>query len=195
MASCRLPRPFARCLRDVVRDQRTCALQHRSYTVSSRRRAEVATATQTSSPNPPFPLDPNTVHTRHQEKVLVKTKHINPIGSRRRRAAIATGDNVPFEQQPYQCFQEARKILAADREDKLAQIVQMRARIHKWSNIPAEGQGGAYAKEGRLRSMRKHLEELKILADVNDPVIKKRFEDGTGMLPSSYDGPWEDRPC
>ena len=29
-------------------------------------------------------------------------------------------------------------------------------------------------------AMERHLEDLKILADVNDPVIKKRFEDGQG---------------
>ena len=37
-------------------------------------------------------------------------------------------------------------------------------------------------KRNRLTSMRKRLEELKILADINDPVIKKRFEDGEGEI-------------
>ena len=35
--------------------------------------------------------------------------------------------------------------------------------------------------KGRLMAMQKHLEHLKILADINDPTIKKRFEDGEGM--------------
>ena len=29
--------------------------------------------------------------------------------------------------------------------------------------------------------MRKYLEYLKIQADINDPLIKKRFEDGEGL--------------
>lgn len=56
----------------------------------------------------------------------------------------------------------------------------MRKRIAFWQNIPASDLGGEYAKKGKLVGMQKHLEELKILADVNDPVIKKRFEDGMG---------------
>lgn len=46
---------------------------------------------------------------------------------------------------------------------------------------PAELCGGEYVKKGRLVRMQKYLEELKILADINDPVIKKRFEDGEGQ--------------
>ena len=83
---------------------------------------------------------------------------------------------------PYQCFQEARKVLAADREEKLAQIELMRKRISTWQSIHEEKIGGFARKKGRLVAMQKHLEHLKILADVNDPVIKKRFEDGQGSL-------------
>ena len=42
--------------------------------------------------------------------------------------------------------------------------------------------GGEHIKKGRIIAMEKHLEELKILADINDPVIKKRFEDGQGTF-------------
>ena len=56
----------------------------------------------------------------------------------------------------------------------------MRKRLAFWQNVPASDLGGEYAKKGKLVRMQKHLEELKILADVNDPVIKKRFEDGMG---------------
>lgn len=35
-----------------------------------------------------------------------------------------------------------------------------------------------HSQKGRLIAMQKYLEELKILADINDPMIKKRFEDG-----------------
>lgn len=104
----------------------------------------------------------------------------NPIGSRRRRLAISSNEGVPFEQMPYQCFQEARKVLAEDREEKLAHIKKMRERIARWQAVPAENQGGSISKQGKLREMQKHLEHLKILADVNDPVVKMRFEDGKG---------------
>ena len=83
---------------------------------------------------------------------------------------------------PYQCFQEARAVLAEDRERKLAEIVEMRRRIAFWQNVPASDMGGGYAKKGKLVRMHKYLEKLKILADANDPVIKKRFEDGMGWF-------------
>lgn len=107
---------------------------------------------------------------------------IRPIGSRRRRAALKTSDNLPFEQLPYQCFQEALKFLKADRGEKIQAIQRERLRI---SNLMALDSsmvtGGERQKQNRLDSMRKHLEYLKIQADINDPLIKKRFEDGEGM--------------
>ena len=71
-------------------------------------------------------------------------------------------------------------MLQEDRESKLAQIAEMRKRIAHWQNVPAADCGGEYAKKGKLVGMHKYLEELKILADINDPLIKKRFEDGEG---------------
>ena len=38
------------------------------------------------------------------------------------------------------------------------------------------------AKKGRVVRMMKYLEKLKVLADINDPVIKKQFEDGMGDM-------------
>lgn len=103
------------------------------------------------------------------------------IGSRRRRAAISSTTNIPFEQLPYQCFQEARKLLLADREDKLKKIEVERKRIAKVQIQDAAELGGEARKRGKLVAMHKYLEHLKILADSNDPVIKKRFEDGLGI--------------
>lgn len=124
--------------------------------------------------------NPETVTSSREERKLMKTG-VYPIGSRRRRAAIKTSDNIPFEQLPYQCFQEARKILQADREEKLKLIRTERLRI---SNLMATDvsniAGGEKQKQTRLDSMRRHLEYLKIQADINDPLIKKRFEDGDG---------------
>jgi large subunit ribosomal protein L35 len=107
------------------------------------------------------------------------------LGSRRRRAALATTGNVPFEQLPYQCFQEARKILAQDREEKVAKIVAETAKIRRLEAADASTfRGGQAYKDRRLESMREHVEDLKILADINDPLVKRRFEDGQGVLRS-----------
>lgn len=110
----------------------------------------------------------------------MKTSASLPIGSRRRRAALKSSANIPFEQLPYQCFQEARKILQADREEKLSQIEVQRARIAKLQTEETNSREEELQKLNRLTSMQKRLRELKILADINDPMIKKRFEDDQG---------------
>jgi large subunit ribosomal protein L35 len=105
------------------------------------------------------------------------------LGSRRRRAALATTGNIPFEQLPYQCFQEARKILAADREDKLLKIRGELAKVEALeARDPETVRGGQTMKDTKLASLRRHIEDLKILADVNDPVVKKTYEDGQGDM-------------
>lgn len=177
-------RSAIRCLRRA--QQPRLNILSSSFKTSAARRDEptVESASNSTPPPPPLPiLDPSTVSTRQEERQLLRTQGLMPVGSRRRRAAIQSSDNVPFEQMPYQCFQEARKILQEDRESKLAQIAEMRKRIAHWQNVPAADCGGEYAKKGKLVRMQKHLEELKILADINDPLIKKRFEDGEGMQP------------
>ncbi|OCK76981.1 PEBP-like protein [Lepidopterella palustris CBS 459.81] len=126
-------------------------------------------------------LDPRLVDNKRDEKRLIKTG-VLPIGSRRRRAALRTAPDIPFEQLPYQCFQEARKVLQEDRQEKIRQIEVIRKRIANLESQDAAVGGETGVKEGRLRSMRNHLEELKIFADVNDPIVKKRFEDGEGDM-------------
>lgn len=125
-------------------------------------------------------LDPNTVTSSREERQLMRLG-IFPIGSRRRRAAVKTSDNIPFEQLPYLCFQEARKVLLEEREETLQKIKKQRLRI---SNLLAKDvgniEGGQERKDSTLRSMKKYLEELKIQADLHDPIVKKRFEDGIG---------------
>ena len=86
---------------------------------------------------------------------------------------------TPFEQLPYQCFQEARKVLKADRLEKISQIETQRTRLEKLRATEVEPQNEGI-KERRITSMTGHLEELKIFADINDPLVKKRFEDGQG---------------
>lgn len=106
----------------------------------------------------------------------------NPIGSRRRRAALQSSANLPFEQLPYQCFQEARKVLLEDRAEKLKEIESMRQKIARVEAQSVEEAGGEQVQKSRLRAMQLHLERLKIHADINDPLVKRKFEDGLGMI-------------
>ncbi|KAL8942997.1 MAG: hypothetical protein Q9216_001353 [Gyalolechia sp. 2 TL-2023] len=173
------------CLRCSIRRDVCLAAWSRHFQTSAARKIEVSIDAPSSAPEVPpprRPLDPNTVATPKLERRLVRTTGQQPIGSRRRRAALRISKNIPFEQLPYQCFQEARKLLLADREEKLKQIEEEQRRIAKAQSIPAEQHGGEYIKKGRVLRMQKYLEKLKILADINDPVVKKRFEDGFGDL-------------
>lgn len=132
-------------------------------------------------------LDPQMVENKKQERRLLRREHVQPVGSRRRRAAlrrsaIQKATEIPFEQLPYQCFQEARKFLLEDRQEKIKKIETQQLRIKNLMDQDPSVSGGPAAKEHRLRSMRKHLNELIILADINDPVVKRKFEDGQGRL-------------
>ena len=60
------------------------------------------------------------------------------------------------------------------------QIEEERKRIKKVQETPAERLGGEMSKKGKLVAMQKYLEDMKIWADINDPMVKKRFEDGMG---------------
>lgn len=132
-------------------------------------------------------LDPQMVENKKQERRLLRREHVQPVGSRRRRAAlrrsaIQQATEIPFEQLPYQCFQEARKVLLEDRQEKIKEIETQQQRIKNLMDQDPSVSGGPAAKETRLRSMRKHLNDLIILADINDPVVKRKFEDGQGMF-------------
>jgi large subunit ribosomal protein L35 len=91
-----------------------------------------------------------------------------------------SSSNIPFEQLPYQCFQEARKVLAEDRAEKITKIETQRARIARLVEQDPAVSGGEANKQRRLESMEREMARLKILADINDPMVKKRFEDGMG---------------
>ena len=74
-------------------------------------------------------------------------------------------------------------MLAEDRAEKIELIKKERSRIANLEAQNAAGiKGGQEMKDRKLESMRNHLEWLKIQADINDPLIKKRFEDGDGKL-------------
>lgn len=132
-------------------------------------------------------LDPNQVEDKRTERRLIRRDGIQPIGSRRRRAmirrsALRKTPEVSFEQLPYQCFQEARKILLEDRQEKLNQIETQSLRLKNLMAQDPAKSGGVAAKEARIRSMKDYINELVILADINDPLVKKKFEDGQGTL-------------
>lgn len=175
-------RPTTLCLRCTRNPNLAISLIRRSFTAKTLRQDE---ASLQSTSSPPRILDPMLVSTRKDERELIKSG-LQPIGSRRRRAALQNPNPIPFEQLPYQCFQEARKILAADREEKLKQIEEERKRIAKWQARDAAESGGEASRKGRLIAMQKHLQHLKILADINDPTIKMRFEDGQGKIIQSF---------
>lgn len=127
-------------------------------------------------------LDPNTTTLPWAEKKLAKLGR-PPIGSRRRRAAVRQTPAIPFERMPYHCFQEARKVLKEDRDEKLELIKIAYQRVKNVEAMPATTyRGGQLFKKRRLVSLRKTLEELKIAADINDPIVKRKFEDGLGKL-------------
>ena len=172
-------RPVRRCFQCAAQQNPTILFSRRVLSTTTVERNE---ASLESTPQPAPVLDPMLVSTRKEEQQLLRTG-VSPIGSRRRRVALQNPSAVPFEQLPYQCFQEARKVLAADREEKLKQIEEERRRIAKWQAKDAAQCGGETSKKGRLIAMQQHLEHLKILADSNDPMIKKRFEDGEGISP------------
>lgn len=155
----------------------------RPFTSTTAKPADVKEQQPSAAAQPsPLDLDPDTVLPEFEAQLIKAGKM--PVGSRRRRLALrSVPEPLPFEQLPYQAFQEARKILAADREDKLQKIRTELAKIAWLEEKSADDvKGGQYMKDVKLASLRRHVEELKILADVNDPVVKKRFEDGLGEL-------------
>ena len=164
-------RPTLHCLHRSLRSVQCL----RTFTSSSLRTQETAIQS-----HPPPVLDPSLVYTRKDERALLRSG-VSLIGSRRRRAVLNSTQGIPFEQLPYQCFQEARKVLQADRQEKLRQIQNERTRIANSRALDPAKCGGEIAKKMRIAAQERYLEELKIQADINDPFIKKRFEDGEGL--------------
>ena len=169
-----------RCLRSLTLSQSSPCCSRSLSTASCLPQEQVQVE---SSPKPSFYRnpDPLTVLVPRLERRLRKAG-TPPIGSKRRRAALIDTPKVTFEQLPFQCFQEARKILQEDRAEKLKKIELERSRIARLKAADPAISGGEQRKQLRLKSMQTTLERLKILADINDPMIKKRFEDKMGAL-------------
>ncbi len=171
MSGCRaVARPLARQF------QQQCAI--RTFSTGAARAAEVQDQQQKPGP---LDLDPNTVLPEFEAQLMKEGKI--PIGSRRRRVAMRATTGLAFEHLPYQAFQEARKVLAEDRQEKVAKI---NATVEKIAALEKEDasnvKGGEKMKNIRLGSLRREVARLKIVADINDPLVKKRFEDGLGMF-------------
>ncbi|CAD0105755.1 unnamed protein product [Aureobasidium uvarum] len=124
-------------------------------------------------------LAADNVFTPRAERKLLRTRGLTPVGSRRRRAAILSGSRIPFEQLPYQCFQEARKVLIQHRQEKVTHIETERQKIARLRATQVEPQN-EQRHQHRVNSMERYLDQLKIHADINDPMVKRRFEDGKG---------------
>lgn len=176
MPASQVARPLARRL--------LAAPALRTFSLSAARPDTTTTTTgappaDAATPDPN--LDPSTVLGWKAEQALAKAGTL-PVGSRRRRAALRAGPGVPFEQLPYQCFQEALGVIRADREEKVKAIQVELAKLARLEALP-EGEGPAN-KGVKIASLRRHVEDLKILADINDPLVKRRFEDGLGKHPA-----------
>ncbi|KAL1601233.1 mitochondrial 54S ribosomal protein YmL35 [Nothophoma quercina] len=200
-------RQFSTCLRCVRQVPAANGAQQRLLSSSAAAREEVQTQpTASSTPPPPPPqsasnastavthetpdfmqkwgqLDPETVENKKQERRLLRREGVQPVGSRRRRAALRMAgvrktEEIPFEQLPYQCFQEARKFLQEDRQEKLKEIKTQQQRIQNVAASVASEQ----SKRDRIARMKMHLNDLIIAADINDPVVKRKFEDGQGDM-------------
>lgn len=124
--------------------------------------------------------DPKLVTSPRLERRLVRMGQ-RPVGSRRRRAALGSSPDIPFEELPYQCFQDALNIIREDREEKLGEIQTQRARIERLRARTESSAKEEQIKQDRLSGMMIRLERLKVLADINLPNTKRRFEDGLGM--------------
>jgi large subunit ribosomal protein L35 len=175
-------RPLARCLQCTKNDR--ISLPVRSFTTSRPALLETTTTSEPASTEaspPPASLNPELVSKPAQERRLTEETGQQPIASRRRRHMLKQTQNIPFEQLPFQCFQEARKILQEDRKEKIEEIQMQRERIEKLKQQTVAPQDEG-RRNHRLASMRQRLEYSKILADINDPMVKKTFEDKQGML-------------
>jgi len=173
-------RPLARCIQCTKHDR--ISLPIRTFTTSRSALLETTTTSEPASADapPPSALNPELVSKPAQERRLIEETGQQPFASRRRRHMLKQTQNIPFEQLPFQCFQEARKVLQEDRKEKLEAIALQRERIQRLSeqNVAPQDEG---RREHRLRTMRHRLEYTKILADINDPMVKRTFEDKQGM--------------
>lgn len=74
-------------------------------------------------------------------------------------------------------------MLAEDRAEKLELIKKAYQRLKNAEAMPAEKySGGEDLKKKTVLSLRNYLDYLKVQADINDPAVQRRFEDGFGTF-------------
>lgn len=79
-------------------------------------------------------------------------------------------------------------MLAEDRTAKLKELKETSVEIAKLEQRPANVYwAGEQFKQKKLESLYRHLEDLKIQADINDPAVKRKFEDGLGKFQSEQE--------
>ncbi|KAI2082572.1 mitochondrial 54S ribosomal protein YmL35 [Ophidiomyces ophidiicola] len=175
-------KPFLQCFRQTYRSGFAALHLQPNRSFSSTAASQEGAQGEVPKEQPFYRApDPFLVTSPRLERRLIRAGKF-PVGSRRRRAALQNSPNISFPQLPYQCFQEARKIILEDRAEKLKQIETERGRLERLRATTPEDDAGKAQKQTRIKSMEKHLEELKILADINDPMTKRRFEDGMGDM-------------
>ncbi|KAF8477133.1 phosphatidylethanolamine-binding protein [Kalaharituber pfeilii] len=78
-----------------------------------------------------------------------------------------------IESMPFQAYQLALQVIREDRQEKLKQIELTRQRLATARKAP-----GATEKSRTVLSLKRHLEKLRILADINNPRVKYNFDNG-----------------
>lgn len=160
-------------LRALLQPQRYLS-NTRSFATSALRLDEAGLESISTTPLAPPPLLDTDAARRDQQSTNKPGQ--SSASSRRLRGATRFSKIL---RQPYQCYQEALKIIQADREVKLKQIKLEQERI---ARVKAQDLSQTLRKK-KLNAMEKHLEYLKVLTDINDPEIKRRFEERRGTSP------------
>lgn len=144
MAHCEAAsKPILQCLRQAYRGRLAASQLRLDRSFSSTAAISTSAETEAAAPKESFykAIDPELVSSPRLERRLIRAGKF-PVGSRRRRAALQGSPNYPFEQLPFQCFQEARKVLQEDREEKLQQIEKERARLARLREADPATVGG-----------------------------------------------------
>ncbi|KAI5790136.1 phosphatidylethanolamine-binding protein [Geopyxis carbonaria] len=121
--------------------------------------------------------------------VLSSTKPARNLISRGLRTRATTGIPAPdnaatpnemhslklrtLEGMPFQTYQLALNLIKKDRDEKIVEINEQRQKIANALKKPQ-----AAANDRSIKAMQKHLEYLRIQADINNPRVKYNFDRG-----------------
>lgn len=111
-------------------------------------------------------------HKRHQQTRglrLSTARQPKPILTKKGGVVITQ----TIEKMPFQMYQLALEFINQDRKEKLQQIKKTQEKIKTTLSVP-----GADPNSTRILSLKRYLERLRILADINNPRVKYNFENG-----------------